>query len=392
MNQHATNAVEMNELVRRADAAAGPVAANAAETLRLRRPADGAIDAIGANGLMHMTVPKARGGNRASMATQFEVFASLAEADASTSWVACIYNIVAHMVCALGDQALDEFLASDSPHSAGVFAPTGKGRKTDGGYMVNGRWAFASGQHHAGWILVPFMPEEGGPPIAALIPKSAFEVEDDWYVTGFVGTGSNSVTLKETFVPEHRAIGLMDLVEGRYRQSSFSDDPYYKQPVLPIMCAISTGTPLGLARAALRTFKERIPTRGITYTGYTKQAEAPVTHLLLAEAHAKLDQAEFHAQRLNQTVDRHMETGEPWDMETRVRCRSDIAWAIKLAREVCEIVERGSGASAIHLKDALPAILRDIRAISMHSFLLFSSNVELYGRVLAGLEPDNPLV
>ncbi|AJE44902.1 acyl-CoA dehydrogenase family protein [Celeribacter indicus] len=392
MNQQITDGVGTMELVQRAAEAAPAVAEHAQETLALKRPADAAIAAIVEAGLPHMTLPTLRGGSQAATTTQLEAYAAIAEADASTSWVACIYNAVGHMICGFGDQALDEFLESEKPYAAGIFAPTGKGRRAEGGYMVSGKYAFASGQHHAGWIFVPMMPEEGGPPIACLIPKEAFEVQDDWHVSGFIGTGSNAVVLGETFVPDHRTIPFMDIVNGNYRESALSGDPYYRQPFVPIMCAVSTGTPLGLARRALKLFRERIATRGITYTSYSKQAEAPITHLQLSEAQAKLDQAEFHAYRLTRTVDQHMTTGAAWDMESRVRCRSDIAWTIRLAREVCEIVEQGSGASAIHLKDAMPAILRDIRTISVHSFLLFNTNAELYGRVLAGMEPDIPFV
>lgn len=65
---------------------------------------------------------------------------------------------------------------------------------------------------------------------------------------------------------------------------------------------------------------------------------------------------------------------------------------MKLAREVCEIVEQASGASAILTKDPLPGLLRDIRVISVHSFLLYNTNAELYGRVLAGMDPGVPFV
>jgi alkylation response protein AidB-like acyl-CoA dehydrogenase len=363
------------------------------ESAQLRRPADSGIEALQSAGLLRLTLPVSRGGARAPMATVAAVLAKLAEGDASVSWASSVYNAVGHMICAFGDEALDEFLASENPRSAGVFSVGGALRKVDGGYMLKGKWPFASGQHHAGWIITPGMPEDpSNGPIACLVPKSEFTVHDDWYVTGFVATGSNAVSLEETFVPEHRTIPFMSIVQGQYKDSSISSDPYYSQPFVPIMCAASVGTPIGLARAALRLFEKKIQNRAITYTLYTNQAEAAVTHLQLSEARMKLDQSEFHANRLIAIVDRHMTSGEPWDMATRVRCRADLAWAIKLAREVCEIVEHGSGASSIHTKDPLTRILRDIRAISVHSFMLHSTNAELYGRVLAGMEPGIPFV
>lgn len=370
------------------------LAEKASESYELRRPADAAIESLESNGLTRMALPLDRGGDRAPMSAQYDVIASLAEGDGSVSWVASVYNAVGHMICAFGDEALDEYLASDKPRSAGVFSVTGTTKKVDGGYVVSGKWAFATGQHHAGWIVVPAInPDDpAAGPIAFLVPKSEFTVHDDWYVSGLVATGSNAVSLTETFVPEHRAIPFMNIVTGQYRESSFSNDPYYSQPFVPFMCGISVGTGIGLGRAALRLFEERVGKRAITYTNYTKQAEAPVTHFQLAEARMKLDQAEFHARRLTSTFDHHVDTGQAWDIETRVRCRADVAWAMKLAREACEITEHGSGASAIHYKDPLPKVLRDIRAISVHAFLLHSTNAELYGRVLAGLDPEVPFI
>jgi alkylation response protein AidB-like acyl-CoA dehydrogenase len=176
-----------------------------------------------------MSLSTDRGGEHAPMATQLEVMARLAEGDASASWVASVYNAVGHMICAFGDQALDEYANSSTPRSAGVFAVTGKATKVDGGYQLSGKWAFASGQHHAEWILVPGIADDGADgPLVWSVPKSEFTVEDDWYVTGFVATGSNAVSLSETFVPDHRTVPFADIVEGRYRQSSFSGDPYSK--------------------------------------------------------------------------------------------------------------------------------------------------------------------
>lgn len=380
-------------LVDNAGRAARSVADAAAESFKLRRAADGAIEALEANGLTKMTAPLGKGGQQASMATQVAVFDRLAaEGDGSLSWVASIYNAVGYMICAFGDEAVDEYLASDTPRSAGVFSVTGKATRVPGGYRVSGKWAFASGQHHAGWILVPGLADDTAQPLSWLVPKSEFTVEDDWYVSGLVATGSNAVSLRETFVPDHRTVPFADIVRGKCRTSSYSDDLYYRQPFVPVMCAVSVGTPVGLARAALRLFTQRIERRGITYTPYSKQAQAPITHFQLAEAQIKLDQAEFHTNRLVRAVDEHIRTGTPWDITSRVRCRADIATAVKLAREVCDIVELGSGASAIHTNDPLPGILRDIRVISVHSFLLHSTNAELYGRVLAGMDPGVPFV
>ncbi|MHB8692526.1 MAG: acyl-CoA dehydrogenase family protein, partial [Solirubrobacteraceae bacterium] len=258
------------------------VAEHAAETAALARPADAAIVALDAAGLFRLSWPEVYGGPGASVAAQRDVVAAVAEVDGSVSWVTSVYNAVNGMIWIMDDRAHEEFLNSETPRSAGVFAPTGTFRRADGGFVLSGKWAFATGQHHAGWILVAAVPQDGGPPSGFLVPKSEFTVIDNWQVSGLVGTGSNSVSLTQTFVPDHREVAFGDIVAGDSHSETLAHDTRIHQPFVPFMCAVSVGTPLGLARHALGLFGQRIHGRGITYTIYKDQAAAPLTHLQLA--------------------------------------------------------------------------------------------------------------
>ena len=362
-----------------------------AETVRLRRLPDESVEELERAGITRMSLPAAFGGPQVSAAAQLDILAAVAEGCGATAWVAAVYSVCGHMVCAFGDQALADFLESDTPRSAGVFSSNAVARAVDGGYHISGKWPFASGQHHAGWLITPAVPEGGELPIGFLVPKSEFVVKDDWDVTGLIGSGSNTMELTDTFVPAHRTVAFFDLLDGSYHTAALADEGYYSQPILPFMAALSSGPFLGLARSALKGFQQRIANRAITYTSYLRQADAPVTHLQMAEAHMKLDQAMFHAGRLAETADLAA-SGEPVDMMTRARCRADSAWSLRLSREVCEIVEQGSGANAIRAADPLAGVLRDIRALSVHSFGLYTTNAEFYGRMLSGLEPDVPFL
>jgi alkylation response protein AidB-like acyl-CoA dehydrogenase len=176
---------------------------------------------------------------------------------------------------------------------------------------------------------------------------------------------------------------------GRFNSALVRDDPYYQAAFLPFFFATFVGTPLGVAEGALDLFAERIQRRGITYTPYLKQADAALTHFQMAEARMKLDEARFHADRLTAMA----ETGAAdLDVVTRARCRADMGWEIRLCREVTDIVQSASGAQAIHRRDALQRIVRDMQAMSVHSFFLASTNAELYGRVLCGLDPGVPFL
>jgi hypothetical protein len=136
--------------------------------------------------------------------------------------------------------------------------------------------------------------------------------------------------------------------------------------------------------------RNRIGRRAITGSQYSRQSDAAITHLQMADVTMRLDQAQFHSDRALATTfsiaaDPHV------DVATRLRVRADVAWAIRLSKEVVDTVQSASGASSIRLDDPLQRIVRDVQAISLHASYLFNTNVELYGRVLCGLDPAVPV-
>ena len=55
-------------------------------------------------------------------------------------------------------------------------------------------------------------------------------------------------------------------------------------PASGVIFAGSLGTRVGIARSAMEAFLERLPGRAITYSQYTDQSAAPITHIELARA------------------------------------------------------------------------------------------------------------
>jgi alkylation response protein AidB-like acyl-CoA dehydrogenase len=48
---------------------------------------------------------------------------------------------------------------------AGSIRPQGRARRVEGGYRIEGRWNFASGVHHATWLMCPCVLWEGDKPV-----------------------------------------------------------------------------------------------------------------------------------------------------------------------------------------------------------------------------------
>jgi alkylation response protein AidB-like acyl-CoA dehydrogenase len=145
---------------------------------------------------------------------------------------------------------------------------------------------------------------------------------------------------------------------------------------------------VGLGKAAKDAFAKRLPDRKITYTGYESQREAPITHLKIADATMKIDEAQFHARRLADLVDTKTIDGTPWVLEERALARGDLGAVCRLADQAASILAEASGGSSIYTSVPIQRIARDIRGVGLHALMHPDTNAELYGRVLCGLEPD----
>ncbi|OSC28470.1 indole dioxygenase [Mycobacterium vulneris] len=367
------------------------LAEHADEASQLTRPADTVIEALRDAGMFKLTTPRSRGGYQVSLQTFIRIGEELARGCASTSWVTSIYNGGIYMSCTFPDRALDEVFADGAPLMCSNFTPSGQAIPTDGGYRITASWRFCSGQHHADWGLMASMIVRDGQdpePATFIIRRSDMVAADDWHVSGLRGSGSNTLSVEDLFVPEHMVQPIAVAAMADTRSESLASDSYFKVPHIPFFTAGATGAPLGMARAAMDLFASRIHKRGITYTTYAKQSDAVVTHLQMDEAIMKIDEARFHAERAVETALKVSENLA--DVASRVRIRSDAAWCFRRSREAIEVIRQAAGASALTLSNPMGRIVDDIEALTVHSFLVFSTNAELHGRVRCGLAPDVP--
>jgi alkylation response protein AidB-like acyl-CoA dehydrogenase len=273
----------------------------------------------------------------------------------------------------------------------GTLSPTGLAERRPGGVVLNGKWGFISGALHSHWQeIIAVIPSPDGPPepIMALVPMEDLEIVDDWHTSGLCGSGSVTTVASDVFIPEQRVLSLGAVLHEQYASVLNADLPMYRAPLLGVAAASSVGTVIGLARAALEAFTERLPGRKITYTSYESQREAPVTHLQVAEASLKADEAEFHGLRTADLVDSKGLTGEPWTVAERARARADVGAVCQLGKQAVDILAGASGGSSIYRSVPIQRIARDVQAVNLHALMNPATAQELYGRVLCGLEPN----
>jgi alkylation response protein AidB-like acyl-CoA dehydrogenase len=355
------------------------------------RLTDEVIEAMAKAGIFRMQLPVHYGGYECDTRTTMEVGIQLGRGDGAAAFCVAAWWVMTWAISHFPDEVQDLIFSDPDVRICGTFVPAGTGAPVDGGIVVSGEWAFNSGAWHSQWkMLSTMIPTPDGSdmePIMAVVPMSDLKIVDDWEVAGLRGTGSITTIAENVFIPAARYQRLSDVMRQEFGRNRNLDSPIYRGPVVGTLSAINTGKMVGLAKAASEAFFERLD-RPIAHTTYARQRDAPVTHLQLAEATMLIEEAESHAHALAGLVDEKNNANEPLTMHERAYCRAAVGRVAQLCLQAVNIFIMISGASSIYNSMPIQRIQRDIQAMNIHAVNLPSKNLELYGRILCGLEPN----
>jgi 3-hydroxy-9,10-secoandrosta-1,3,5(10)-triene-9,17-dione monooxygenase len=361
---------------------------NALQTEIDRRVVEENIAALKDAGAFKIMVPQRYGGWQADIRTHLDVSREVAKGCGSTAWVTALMNVCAFFVGVMNEQAQDDVWgANPEARIAGVFNPTAQTRKVDGGIVVTGAWNWASGSYHADWSFlgVPITNDEGEflYPAMALIPNADLTIEDTWFVTGMRGTGSNTIHANEVFVPDHHLHWVPGLLTHEY-DTPFDDEVLYRSAFIPVAALILVGPQLGLAQAALDFVIEKGHKRGIAYSEYELQRQAPTFQLAIAKAATLVDTAHLFAYRAAADIDAAARAGRAMTYAERARTRNDAGHVAESAREAIRVLCSAHGASSFAEASPMQRIWRDSEIASRHAVVAPEISALIYGRALMG--------
>jgi alkylation response protein AidB-like acyl-CoA dehydrogenase len=362
--------------------------ANAARTESDRRVVEENITALRDADAFRIMVPKRFGGLEADIRTKLEVSREVAMGCGSTAWVTALMNVCAFFV-SLGNERLQDDVWGADPDAriSGVFNPTATTKRVDGGYVVNGAWNWTSGCLHSDWAFlgVPLVDEAGEfvQPAMAVIPYAELEIEDTWFTTGMRGTASNTVHARDVFVPDHRLMSVPGLLTHQY-DTPFKDEVLYRSAFIPVAALILVGPQLGLAQAALDYVIEKGHKRGIAYTEYELQRDAPTFQLAIAKAATLVDTAHLFAYRAAGDIDDAARADRTMTYVERARVRMDTGHAAESAREAIRVLCSAHGASSFADASPMQRWWRDSEIASRHAVVSPEISAQVYGRALMG--------
>ncbi len=379
-------------------------------TLRKRAPeaetntrlSDETIADLAATGAFDIASPAEFGGLELSVRDQLDVIIEASKWDGSVGWVVWAGASTDWIPAGSGPRVLEEVYGPEwvGPRVAGSShfpASRGRVKKVDDGWLITGGpWTFATASLWSPFTNLGCIAEdEDGTYLVALqVPRDDLVFLDDWHVAGMRGTGSVSVALKgdELFVPEYRGVDFRRITSGAIESGLAGS--LWKAPALGWSFSLMAGMSIGIAQGAVDRFLERSNGRPIRGTTYANQLEAPLTHLMLAEVHSKIQSATLMMQANAVETDHLGElisAGTPESPEYMqlfsARVLMETAYAARWCAEAIELLQRNSGATAIMDFEPIQRSWRDARIITLHGALNLEALSENYGRLMAGLQP-----
>jgi len=373
----------------------GPeLAAAAAEIERRRELPEAIVEALARRGLFRLLLPRSLDGAELPPAAYVPVIEEIAKHDASAAWClgqACGCTMTAAYLAPAA--ARDIFGGLRGIVAWGPPGPA-EARVAPGGYRLTGTWSFASGSHHANWLGahvavfaedgLPRLRPDGSPVFRTLLfPKARAAMIDSWHVVGLRGTGSDTYSVTDLFVPEDYAVERS--AEARRREPgvlyAFSSSNVYS--------AGFAGVALGIARGVLDAFvelaRDKIP-RGAKRT----LRDNNVIQAQLAQSEALVGAARtFLLRSLDEIWDEAAGTGcLSLDHNTTIRLAS--TWAIHQARDAVGTLYHAAGATAIFEQNPFERRFRDIHTV-VQQYQGRQAHFETVGQVLLGLAPESTM-
>ena len=378
----------------------GPLLAAAAERIETaRRLPDDVVAALHDAGLYKLLLPRSLGGLELEPSIFIQVTQAIAEADASAAWCLCQASGSSMAAAYLEPQVARDIF---KPGVSIAWGPgAGRALPVDGGYRVSGTWSFASGGKHAAWLgaRCQVIGADGKPRTDAagkvvnhtmLFPAGEATWADNWRTIGLRGTGSDTYSVKDVFVPEKNSFTSDYTLSPDDTTTRYLSDRLYCFPAQSVFASGFAGVALGIARAMLDSFiataREKTPRAS------TQQLrEDPVVQLRFGEAEIRWRRARAFLLQTLRDAWAAVTPPAVLSLEQRVAIRMAATGALLEARDVADIVYHLAGATAIFDAQPFERRFRDIHSV-VQQIQGRQQHFATVGKHLFGLEIDKTYI
>ncbi|KRD05343.1 monooxygenase [Mycobacterium sp. Root265] len=347
-------------------------------------------------GFFKLLQPEQWGGLQADPTNFYEAVRRLASACGSTGWISSIIGVHNWHLALFDQKAQDEVWGEDpTVRVSSSYAPMGAGTVVDGGYLVSGAWQWSSGSEHATWAFLGGPVIKDGRPVdfgSFLIPRTEYTIDDVWHVVGLKGTGSNTVVVKDVFVPSHRFLSYKAMNDGSAGGYENNTAPVYKMPWGTMHPTTISAPIVGMAYGAYAAHVEHQGKRVRAAFAGEKSKDDPFAKVRIAEAASDIDAA--WRQLIGNVGDEYalLQAGKEIPFELRARARRDQVRATARSIASIDLLFESAGATALVTGAPLQRFWRDAHAGRVHAANEPERAYLIFGNNEFGLPPADTMV
>lgn len=320
------------------------------------------IDRLKQIGIFRASTPAMFGGEPLPPAEFLDKIERISAVDGSTGWVASFGSALVY----LGSLPLETQaeLYKDGPDVcfAGGLFPVQRAEPTETGFLVNGRWKFASGCVGADilGVGIPGDDSTAGKPRTALLWPDQVEIVREWDVVGMKATGSFDIAVDHVEVPRE-----WTFIRGG---EPTVDEPLYRYPTLAYAAQVLSVVSAGVARAALdHAIQVGAGRSGVT--GAPKLADRAYYRTGIAEAEAALRSARAYFYEVSHETYETVLAGDPATEKQNAHLRLSASNLARVSSDVVNRVIEISGTGAIYSGHPLQGLMGDALVPKQHAFL-----------------------
>ncbi|RLQ21025.1 flavin-dependent monooxygenase [Seongchinamella sediminis] len=360
--------------------------ARTAETAALGHLPEATIDAMQQAGFFRIMQPARYGGFELDPEVFFRVQMILAEGCMSTAWVLGVVAIHNWQLALFDDRAQqDVWGEDDSTLISSSYMPVGKVTPVEGGYRLSGHWGFSSGSKHCDWaflgaVVPPANPGEAPDYRTFLVPRSDYQIVDNWKVSGLEGTGSHDITVEDAFVPEHRTHRSIHGFECNSPGNAVNDHYIFRLPFGQIFVRAVSSSSIGCLKGVIDSYVQVNRDR-VGLNDGNKVATDPDAQMALAECIAAVDECQTIMFRNFDRMVAAARAGSLLDIEERIKMRFDAALVSRKCTEAINLMFNACGAQGIFRDHPLNRAWLDINAGRQH----VANNPFKFGRNVGGV-------
>src|SRR4051812_23994248 len=344
--------------------------------------------ALARAGLLRLLAPAAYGGMELPLVGFLTVVEATAAVDGSAGWTLMTSNEELDIACAyLPAATITGLLAQRADLVvAGSGLTSGRARRAEGGWVLQGRWRFVTGSPAADYLVVGNVvdDETDRPPRScyALFPAERAELVDTWHVDGLRGTGSGDVVVHDLFVPRAWTGVIHSPLD------TVPDATLYRLPSTLRFPIPKTAVAAGIARGAIEEFAELAGTK-MPVTARSQLRPRPDAALAVAEATARRAAGWAWVREVAEELWALASVGERIPRELHARARLAASSSVRSSVQAVELVCGAAGSTANFVDSPLSRRFRDVHAVPQH-FTVAPYQMATAGRVLLGLPADDP--